>query len=225
MNPKQLRDRTAWVVSQLERHFGEPRWPGPQDFLEDLIWTLLSQNTNDKNAASAYRQLRDRLGDWHSIMNSPVPRIADSIRSAGLSNQKAARIKEILTWVNQTWSTFDVNFLCQHDRDAVRDQFLLQKGIGIKTISVTLMSACGHDVFPVDTHVHRICTRLHLVPSSVSAEKTHDLMQPLVPKSKCYSLHINLLRLGRKICRSRKPDCGACPLQKKCPSAQAVEEN
>ncbi|NLP10632.1 endonuclease III, partial [bacterium] len=102
----------------------------------------------------------------------------------------------------------------------IRELFQQQKGIGVKTISVTLMFACGHDVFPVDTHVHRLCGRLGLVPAEASAEKTFTLMAPRIPNGKGYSFHVNMIRLGREICQARKPACPQCPLKKKCPSAQ-----
>jgi len=209
----------AAITRLLEKHFGEPARPQGADFLQDLIWTLLSQNTNDKNAETAYQQLRQRFPEWQSLTDARPAAIEAAIRPAGLGRQKAGHIKSILKWVQATFGGYDLNFLCERPPDEVRDLFLGLKGIGVKTISVTLMATCGHDVFPVDTHVHRICRRLQLVPDNASAEKTHWLMQPLVPKGKAYSLHINMLRLGRTICNARKPDCARCPLQKRCPSA------
>ncbi len=211
--------RTRRVVQLLEKHFGEPIWPGPQDFLEDLVWTLLSQNTNDRNAETAYHRLRNRFADWPAVMNSPLAQIVAAVRPAGLGQQKARSIKGLLRWLHKTYGTFELNFLCQQDSRKIRDLFITQKGIGVKTISVALMSACGHDVFPVDTHVHRICRRLGLAAEQISAEKTYTVMQPLVPAGKCYSLHINMLKLGRTICKARHPDCPLCPLAKLCPSA------
>jgi endonuclease-3 len=107
-------------------------------------------------------------------------------------------------------------------QDAV-DTFTQLKGVGLKTMSVVLMFTCGVDIFPVDTHVHRICRRLALVPDKANAEKTHHLMQPQVPDGKSYSLHMNFLHLGRTICKAQKPRCEECPLVDLCPSA-VVEE-
>jgi endonuclease III len=219
MTDQQQKKRVQRIVRLLEDRFGEPKWPGPRDFLADLIWTLLSQNTNDKNAETAYIRLRERFPDWTAVLKSPLTKIIDAVRPAGLGQQKARSIKALLQWVDGTYGTFALNFLCQEESSKIRDLFITQKGIGVKTISVALMSACGHDVFPVDTHVHRICRRLALVPDRVSAEKTHVLMQPLMPAGKCYSLHINMLKLGRTLCKARQPECPPCPLVKLCPSA------
>jgi endonuclease III len=211
--------RVAEITRLLEKRFGEPVRAQDADFLKDLIWTLLSQNTNDKNAEAAYKRRRQRFPDWSSMADARVSSIEAAVRPAGLGMQKATHIKAILKWVRNTFGGFDLNFLCSRPTEEVRDMFLALKGIGVKTISVTLMACCGHNVFPVDTHVHRICKRLHLVPPTASAEKTHWLMQPLVPDGKAYSLHINMLRLGRTICSARTPDCPLCPLNKQCPSA------
>ncbi|MDZ7270634.1 MAG: endonuclease III [candidate division KSB1 bacterium] len=208
------------VTRLLEKTFGEPKWTGPRDPLDVLIRTILSQNTNDRNRDLAYEALRARYPRWDEVLAAPTAEIASTIRPAGLSNQKSVRIKELLTWIKQTYGALDLRSICQQPTEHVVDLFLQRKGVGIKTISVVLMFACGRDIFPVDTHVHRICMRLGLVPPGATAERTHHLMQPLVPKGKAYSLHMNLLRLGRTICRARKPLCALCPLQAICPSAE-----
>ncbi|MGQ9559400.1 MAG: endonuclease III domain-containing protein [Candidatus Oleimicrobiaceae bacterium] len=212
-----LAARTAQVTCLLEEAFGEPRWHGPADPLDVLIRTILSQNTNDRNRDLAYDALRARYPRWELLLDAPVEEIAAAIRVAGLSNQKSARIKQILAWIAHRYGALDLRPICAQPPGEVIDTFMRLKGIGIKTISVVLMFACGHDIFPVDTHVHRICLRLGLVPPGSSAEKTHRLMQPLVPQGKAYSLHMNLLRLGRSICRARTPNCQACPLRTLCP--------
>ncbi len=215
------KEKTARITLRLEEAFGEPQWQGRGKPLNSLIKTILSQSTNDRNRDVAYRRLRERFAEWELVMNAPQAEIAEAIRPAGLSNQKSQRIKQILAWIKQTYATFDLSFLCDSDPEEVTRTFLQLKGIGIKTISVVLMFSCGHDIFPVDTHVHRICRRLKLVPDKASAEKTHWLMQPLVPAGKSYSLHMNFLRLGRTICRAQKPKCPECPLNSLCPSAEA----
>ncbi len=223
------KEKTAKITQLLENAFGEPQWQGRGKPLNSLVKTILSQSTNDRNRDVAYKRLRERFPEWEMVMSAPQAEIAEAIRPAGLSNQKSVRIKEILAWIKQTYNTFDLSFMCDMDPAEVTRTFLRLKGIGIKTISVVLMFSCGHDIFPVDTHVHRICRRLGLVPDKASAEKTHWSMQPIVPAGKGYSLHMNFLRLGRTICRAQKPNCPECPLRSLCPSAEAfwpvIEKN
>jgi endonuclease-3 len=208
------------IADRLESKFGKPERKRSGKFLNSLIRTVLSQSTNDRNRDVAYNRLRQRFPDWQKVKDASLEEITEAIRPAGLSNQKSKHIKELLEWIDKTYGTFDLDFLCDEKTDEVIDAFMQRRGVGIKTISVVLMFACGVDIFPVDTHVHRICRRLGLVPENASAEKTHLLMQPLIPEGRSFSLHINMLSLGRTLCKARHPSCPACPLNDLCPSAR-----
>ena len=134
----------------------------------------------------------------------------------GLSNQKSVRIKSFLKWVKETFGRLSLEVLDSMPAEEAYGLLCTQKGIGVKTVAVTLLFACGRDIFPVDTHVHRICRRLGLVPDNASAEKTHWLMAPLVPQGKALSLHLNLLSHGRTVCLAQRPRCGECNLKRLC---------
>jgi endonuclease III len=213
--------RVEQITESLESHFGIPKWQGKGKPLGSLVLTILSQSTNDRNRDVGYNRLKNRFADWDAVRLAPVEEIADAIRPAGLANQKSARIKDFLQWVHDKYGEMDLTCICDQDPQKVIDEFTQVKGIGIKTISVTLMFSCGVDIFPVDTHVHRICIRLGLVPPKSSAEKTYILMQPRVPVGKSYSLHINFINHGRKFCKARNPLCNECPIAKQCPSANS----
>lgn len=172
-----------------------------------------------------YTRLKERFPTWERVRLAPVSKIADAIRPAGLANQKSERIKNILQWVYENYGTLDLDCMCDEPPDQIMEKFLQLKGIGLKTISVVLMFSCGVDIFPVDTHVFRICKRIGLVPSKASAEKTHHLMQPKVPKGKSYSLHINMIHFGRSICKAQNPKCEICPLNDLCDSAYSFTKN
>lgn len=218
-----LLHKVRTITEKLEDRFGEPKRTGLSNPLDDLILTILSQNTNDANRDVAYRRLRERFADWEAVADAPLAAVADAVRPAGLGNQKAATIKNVLNWLEATRGALDLDFLCDLPVDEAQRLFTGLKGVGIKTISVVLMFSCGADVFPVDTHVHRICKRLGLVPEKAAAEKTHELMQPLVPPGKSLSLHMNFLKLGRTVCKAQKPRCAECPLAALCPSAVLSE--
>lgn len=214
------RNRVVEIIPLLEQEFGAPRWKGRGDPLASLIQTVLSQSTNDLNRDRAFDTLIDHFPTWYDVMNAPSEKIADAIRVAGLANQKSVRIKEILQWIEKTYGSLNIDFICDMDPDEVTKTFLQLKGIGIKTISVVLMFTCGVDVFPVDTHVHRICRRIGFLPDNASAEKTHWHMQSLVPEGKSYSFHMNLLKLGRTICKAKNPKCPQCPILRYCQYGQ-----
>lgn len=210
------KEKINQILVLLEKRFGVPERKRNINPLDSLISTILSQNTNDKNRDQAYKRLRDRFATWEQVMQANVKDIEAAIRPAGLGRQKSERIKDILLWIHQTFGKLNIDFLCQMNPQQAIDLFCTQKGIGIKTIAVVLLFSCGIDVFPVDTHVHRICRRLALVPWKTSAEKTYWLMQDYVPDGKSYSFHLNLLKLGRTICLTRNPHCDECPLTGYC---------
>ena len=208
--------RLQLALALLEKHQGVKIWPGPSDPLDSLMLTLLSQNTNDNLRDKAYAQLRRRYPRWEQVLRAPVGRIEEAIRIAGLSRQKAARMKGILAWVKIEFGGLSLAGLEAMENDQALELLTSQKGIGVKTAAVVLMFALGRDLCPVDTHVHRIAGRLGWVAANISAEKTFEALRPHVPKLKGYSLHMNLLQFGRTICHARKPLCGECFLYDEC---------
>lgn len=216
MRPSALKKKTARITTILENALGTPSWNGPRDPLDSLIQTILSQNTNDLNSHRAFNRLREAFPTWDEVLGAPLARIRQAIKVGGLANQKSARIKNILRWLKRKYGKLSLDFVCAMPTEEVYRTLSRLKGIGLKTISVMLLFACGRDVFPVDTHVHRTTRRLGLVPINGSAKKAHEVMSELVPPGKSYSLHLNLIELGRTICKPRNPACSICPLRRLC---------
>ena len=213
---RSLRRKTMRVSRKLEQTLGTPRQAsGLPNPLEMLIATVLSQNTNDKNSHRAYSQLRQRFSSWDKVAHSPLRSLKSTIRVGGMANQKASRIKEILAGVKSRYGKYDISTLMTKSDADVIEALTELNGVGVKTASCVLLFSLGRDVFPVDTHIHRICSRLGLV-NGKTPERTFELMRPLVPKGKAYSFHTNLIRFGRKICRSNKPACEICPIYDEC---------
>jgi len=212
----ELNEKAKRISQKLENEFGIPKRKNIIDPLSNLVLTVLSQSTNDKNRDTAYQRLKERYPTWEKVMNAEQKVIADVIRPGGLANQKSERIQNILKWINEHYGKLELDSLCSMDPDQAIEKFTQLKGIGVKTISVVMMFSCGIDIFPVDTHVHRICRRIGFVPEKASAEKTFWLMRPIVPEGKSFSLHMNFLNLGRTICLARKPKCEKCPINQLC---------
>ena len=205
------------IVRILEETLGVPvqsrKLPPPLDM---LIATVLSQNTNDRNSHRAYEALRLRYPTWEQVAVAPLRSLVATIRSGGMANQKAGRIKEILRTIKSTYGRHDLSALRGKPDAEVIEELTQMKGVGTKTAACVLVFSLGRDVFPVDTHVHRICGRLGLTPGSRSPEETFEQMRPLIPAGKGYSFHTNLIRFGRKVCHSNRPACGRCPLYEEC---------
>jgi endonuclease-3 len=211
-----LRAKALRAAVKLEKTLGMPRQqrtlPPP---LSMLIATILSQNTNDKNSHRAFMQLKESFPRWEDAASAHTASIRSAIKTGGMANQKSKRIKEALAAVKARYGVYDLSALRKKSDDKVIEELTSLKGVGFKTASCVLLFSLGRDVFPVDTHVHRICNRLGLVKTK-TPEKTYEAMKNIFPKGRGYAFHTNLIRFGRRICRSANPLCDICPLFHEC---------
>jgi len=206
----------GYIVQNLENTFGEPKLSPKSDLLAMLIEVILSQATSDVNSRRTYENLRKRFTDWESLLAADVSNIADAIRLGGLANQKARVIKALLEQVKEAHGNLSLKFVERMPEDQARDFLQNFRGIGPKTVACTLLFATHKEVFPLDTHIFRVLKRMGILPAKISDTKAHLLLDELVPTGKFYSLHVNLIHLGRQICRPREPLCERCPLIEYC---------
>jgi endonuclease III len=211
-----LRRTVARIVAALEGVYGIPQSGRNERVLDSLVGCILSQNTNDLNSWRAWRNLKRRLPTWRKCAEAPVDEIRDAIRVGGLAPVKSRQIKEILMRVKATHGAYSLQFVCDMEIDGAFEYLTAMNGVGVKTAAVVLLFACGRDVFPVDTHIHRIAQRLGLVREGATRDEVFRAMRDLVPAGKALSLHINLIRFGRERCRKRGPDHEGCPLRRGC---------
>jgi endonuclease III len=211
------RRRVRLLVQRLEATYGPRPWRRRRPGLEGLIRTILSQSSSDTNSGAAFDALHRRFdGDWDAIRRAPVRRIAGAIRSAGLANVKAQRIKAILRQIQRQRGELSLEFLARLPADQARDYLGAFEGVGPKTVGCVLMFCFGMPVLPVDTHVHRLALRLGLVPPKTGAEAAHALLAPLVPDALVHPFHVLLIQHGRQVCHARSPRCGDCVLRRMC---------
>ncbi len=193
--------------------------------LEELVSTILSQNTNDLNRDQAYAALRSRFPVWEAVRDAPLEAVVEAIRPAGLAPQKGPRIQRLLRQITEECGGLDLSFLRQTPPDQVYAWLTHFEGVGPKTASIVMLFSLDMPAFPVDTHVYRVTGRLGLRPAKVSAERAHELLGELFPPEAYYAAHLNLIRLGREVCRSRKPSCAACVLQPLCDYGRSRASN
>ncbi len=203
------------VVDVLEKHFGVPVWRR-KDPIDELMVTILSQNTNDRNRDNAYERLRSAIPTWQEVSEASVSSIEEAIRPAGLSKQKSVRMQGVLRWIKESFGSLSLNYLRSLSDDRAIELLTTQKGIGVKTAAVLLAFSLERDLCPVDTHVHRIALRLGWVPIRSTADTVFTTIRPKIPVGKAPTFHLNLLKFGRTICTARSPKCGVCPLWSKC---------
>jgi endonuclease III len=216
------RRRVRTIYRRLQRAFGPLEAPRRADPLDELILTVLSQHTSDVNSQRAFDALRARYPTWDQVVRARDDRVADAIRSGGLANTKAPRIKAILREIRVREGGYGLSWMAGAPDDRVREYLRSLPGVGPKTAAVVMAFSLGRDTLPVDTHVHRVVRRLGLVPETASAERTHDLLEDLVPRGLRVEFHVGLIRLGREICKAPRPRCERCPLADLCPTAPKI---
>ena len=186
--------------------------------VDELILTVLSQNTNDRNRDVAYGRLTERFASWDEVRDAPVEEVEDAIRPGGLAPTKAVRIKQILEALDGD----DLAWMEDADLAGARDRLIALPGVGRKTAACVLLFSFGRPDGPVDTHVYRVGSRLGLWREKASLEEAHDEMLRLVGDDgqAAYETHVLLIRHGRRTCTARSPDCAACPLKRMCPEGK-----
>lgn len=209
------------MVRRLLAAYGEPIWRTPVPPLDELISTILSQNTNDLNRDRAFQALRRRFPTWEDVRDARAASVVAAIRPAGLANQKGPRIQAALRDINRERGALDLAFLRSRSPEDARAWLTHLKGVGPKTAAIVMQFSLGMPAFPVDTHIYRVTGRLGLRPPKLSVEKTHEWLAELFPPQAYGPAHLNLIRLGREICHARNPACGRCPLNDLCPFGQA----
>jgi endonuclease III len=217
LSMRRMRDRTRKVLQVLGDAFGPLTWPNPLPPVEELISTILSQNTNDANRDRAFRGLRERFPAWEDLLVAPTVVIEDAIRPAGLGPQKAPRIREVLRRIFAERGRLELDFLRRMPPSEARAWLRRLPGVGPKTAAIVLLFSLGMPAFPVDTHIFRVSGRLGLRPEKMTLEAAHELLADLIAPEEYARAHLLLIRLGREICHARKPDCPRCPLQSLCP--------
>lgn len=213
------RRRVRAIHRRLLRRYGELEPPRRTDPLEELVFTVLSQNTSDANSSRAYASLRERFPSWEELAAARPEEVAEAIRVGGLARIKAPRILAILGEVRRREGRLDLSWMRRATDEEVRAYLSSLPGVGPKTVAVVLAFSLRRAAIPVDTHVHRVSRRLGLVPPRASAEAAHRILEELVPPELRVELHVGLIRLGREVCVARRPRCEACPLADLCPTA------
>ena len=216
-------NRATEIHQKLIEFYGEPTWRNPLPALDELVSTILSQNTNDANRDRAFVSLREAFPTWEAVRDAPEEQVIAAIRPAGLANQKGPRIQAVLKQITEERGQLDLSFLESYTPEEAMQWLLTFKGVGPKTASIVLQFSLGMPAFPVDTHIYRVSGRLGLRPPQMTADQAHDHLAAQFPQDAYYAAHLNIIRLGREICHARKPECERCPLQQLCDYYQNAE--
>lgn len=212
----ELREKALRIHHLLLAEYGEPRWRPHRSPLEELVRTILSQNTSDVNSGRAYEALRARYPTWEEVLAADTAELAEVIRAGGLGPTKAPRIQQALRRILAERGALSLDFLMEMDTEEARRWLLSLEGVGPKTAAIVLLFALGRPAFPVDTHVHRVVRRLGLVPWEATPETVERLLEQTLPAETFYAFHLNLIAHGRRVCKAPTPRCALCRLQAEC---------
>ena len=210
------KERTDTIIRTLESLYHSKQNTKPVlSPIDMLIAVKLSQNTTDKSSYKAFRNLKESYKSWDEVSKADSEDIKEKIKVCGLANTKAKNILELLSSIKKDFNGFDLSELETRSNEEIYEQFLKYNGLGVKTISCLLAFSFGRNVFPVDTHVHRILNRLGIVTTN-TAEQTFEASKKVIPDDEKISFHTNLIKFGRNICKAASPLCGVCPLYRLC---------
>jgi endonuclease-3 len=219
--PQPTAARVRRIRDRLREVYGRPLAPPHGQGLDELILTVLSQSTNDRNRDVAFLRLRERFGSWEAVRDAPNAEVEAAIRPGGISKVKSVRIQAILRDIGDPLS---LDHLKDLSVEQGREELVALPGVGRKTAACVLLFAFGKRDVPVDTHVSRVGTRLGLFREKAPFEELHDTMLSLTPPGQELELHVNLLRHGRRTCHARRPDCGNCALLRMCPTGYNLRQ-
>ena len=215
-----------WAHRRLLAFYGRPEWQATYAPLDELVGTILSQHTSDVNSERAFSALKSRYATWEDVRDAPTADLTNTIRSGGLAVVKAERIQAVL----RALTSADDGRVSLPDLRRMRRARALSvltalPGVGRKTAACVLVFGAHIPALPVDTHVHRVSLRLGVVPPRTSPEATTDALEAAVAPRDYFAFHVNVIRLGREICRAPRPRCEICPLAERCATVQTKRPN
>ena len=217
-----LRSKYREIFRRLADVYGFPTWRQALPPVDELVCTILSQNTSDLNRDKAFDALKTRYPTWEQVRDAPLGDLIYTIRMAGLSNTKGPAIQRVLNEISLERGSITLDFLADMEINEAKAWLTHFNGVGPKTAAIVLLFAFNRPAFPVDTHVHRVTQRLGLIGPKVSREQAHEILEAIIPPEEYYQAHLNLIQHGRMVCKAPTPLCERCPLTDICDYYQTV---
>jgi len=210
------------IYRVLKRTYGTRKWKPGLGPVDQLVATILSQNTTDANSGEAFHRLKKKFPRWEQALQARVTQIAAAIRVGGLGNLKAKRIKKVLRDIRDREGGVSLDSLGEMKPQEAMKYLLAFDGVGVKTAACVCMFSLGMPVLPVDTHVHRVAMRLGLIDEGIDHVKAHETLGNLVSARIVYPFHLLMIEHGRQVCHARGPRCADCSLSDLCPTGHSL---
>ncbi len=216
-------DRRDEVLKRLEAQYGTQALKPCADHLKQLILTILSHRTTRQDENQAFQAMWARYGSWHAIQHADVTELTATLQATRYPERKAPYIQGTLRAIHEQHSAYNIDFLRDLATDDAMDWLQSLPGVGPKTASLVMLFCFHRPVLPVDTHVHRVSTRLGILEKT-SAQRAHKLLLSRLPNDAEYlfTYHRLFFKLGQQVCTYHNPRCNRCKLTDLCPSAFRV---
>lgn len=204
------------LIRLLRLRFGRIKFRTEKDAVGLLVKTILSQNTSDVTSFRAFDNLKKRFRSWESLRKAEVSAIRREIKTAGLSNIKAPRIKYALNEIIRRRGSLELGFL---ERVGAPEGYTFLrsiKGVGPKTAAIVLLFSFDKPIMPVDTHIFRVMKRLGFIGGKMTPEEAQEYLTAATPGRAIKEFHVHLIMHGRQVCTAKNPKCLICDLRRIC---------
>lgn len=177
-----------------------------QDAWQLLVATILSAQCTDDRVNMVTKELFVKYPDIRSFAKSDLAELENDIRSIGFYRAKAKNIKACAIKLLESFSGRVPEGI---------DELVALPGVGRKTANVIRGNIYDEPSIVVDTHVKRVSGRLGFTKNTEPEKIEYDLMKVL-PREHWIRYNIQIIALGRTICKARKAECEKCFLQSVC---------
>lgn len=209
------------IHEELQKEFLDFAHYNRQDPLDELLYIICSVKTTTEKLVVSYDAFRRAFPTYESIREASLDALAFPLQAAGLSRKKAMAIQRVVREITERLGSATLLPL-EAMSDEECEKFLTTlPGVGKKVARCVMMYSLGRRVFPVDSNCWRIAQRLGWVKPTgkdgTCSPKEMDALQDMIPPELRFSLHVNMVSLGKTVCTRRHPRCGECPIAHLCP--------
>jgi endonuclease-3 len=213
---KKIRVKVLKTHDLLQEKYGKQVRNSKSNPLDELILTVLSQNTTQTHSHTAFDQLKKKFKAWEALMAAPAEQISRAIQTGGLNRTKALRLKRILRRIYKDQGSLSLDFLKVMEAGEALKYLISVKGVGARTASSVLLFSLNKSVMPINTHVERVSKRLGWIWNHASLEETQEIFHRVTPRYLVISLYSQLVKHGRVICKVKRPNCQCCVVRHDC---------
>jgi endonuclease III len=209
------------LVQRLRQRYKDFSHYNRENPLDEYVFILLSVTTAEPVYLRTFKALKSTYPSYAKLLSAPTRAIAKVIHEGGQSTLKASALKATLHILKDHFGRPTLTPLKRMTTIDCESFLLSLPGIGKKVARCIMMYSLNRRVFPVDTHCWRVSCRLGLVdPNKHGRERGAEVLQTMIPPQYRFSLHVNMVSLGREFCKAIKPICSQCPLVSLCPTGR-----